>query len=63
MLLNKIFIFSFFLKYIGATNIFLCKKINFNVTRDNFSGGKRFEIRSFDKNKPKSFNKSGIKGI
>lgn len=29
MLLNKIFIFSFFLRYIGATNIFLCKKNKF----------------------------------
>ena len=26
MLMNNIFFFSFFLKYIGATNIFLCKK-------------------------------------
>ena len=26
MIINKIFIFSFFLKYIGGSNIFLCKK-------------------------------------
>ena len=26
MLLNKIFIFSFFLKYVAGSNIFLCKK-------------------------------------